>query len=185
MPNFKIYSIQDASIAAQPLLEGALQKFGFVPNLMGSFAESPAVLQTYLNLGVLFDKTSLTPIEKQIVLLAASVENHCTYCVAAHSMIAKHMVKADPAIVDALRKLKPLPDKKLDAMATFTRAVVKQRGMVTESNLDSFINAGYTRAQVLEVVLGVTFKTLSNYANHIMHTPLDTLFQPEAWEEPV
>jgi len=184
MSQFNIYSIPKAPLAAQSLLEGAQQNYGFVPNLLGGLAESPTVLQAYLNLGAILDKTSLTPVERQVVLLSASIENHCAYCVAAHSIIAKHMVKADAAMVNALREQQPLPDKKLDALATFTRAVVKQRGMVVGKTLDSFIAAGYSRAQVLEVVLGVTMKTLSNYANHIMHTPLDAQFQAEAWEEP-
>lgn len=184
MSQFNIFSIPKAPLAAQPLLEGARQNYGFVPNLLGGLAESPTVLQAYLNLGVILDKTSLTPVERQVVLLAASIENHCAYCVAAHSIIAKHMIKADAAMVKALREQQPLPDKKLDALATFTRAVVKRRGMVVGKALDNFIAAGYSRAQVLEVVLGVTMKTLSNYANHIMHTPLDAQFQAEAWEEP-
>ncbi len=184
MSQFNIYSIQKAPLAAQPLLEGAQQKFGFVPNLLGGFAESPTVLQAYLDIGALFDRTSLTPVEQQVVLLAASVENHCIYCVAVHSMLAKHKAKADAAIVNALREQQPLPDKKLDALATFTRAVVKQRGRGVGKALDNFIGAGYSRAQVLEVVLGVTMKTLSNYANHIIHAPLDSQFQTEAWDAP-
>jgi len=184
MSQFNIYSIQNAPLAAQPLLEGAQQKFGFVPNLLGGFAESPTVLQAYLDIGALFEKTSLTPVEQQVLLLAASVENHCIYCVAVHSMLAKHKAKADAAIVSALRERLPLPDKKLDALAAFTRAVVEQRGKVTGIALDNFIGAGYSRSQVLEVVLGVTMKTLSNYANHIIHAPLDSQFQAEAWDAP-
>jgi len=184
MSQFNIYSIQNAPIAAQPLLEGAQQKFGFVPNLLGGLAESPTVLQAYLDIGALFDRTSLTSVEQQVVLLAASIENHCIYCVAVHSMLAKHKAKADAAIVDALREQQPLTDKKLDALATFTRVVVEQRGKVTGIALDNFIAAGYSRSQVLEVVLGVTMKTLSNYANHIIHAPLDSQFQAEAWDAP-
>ncbi|PPK75995.1 putative peroxidase-related enzyme [Methylobacter tundripaludum] len=184
MSQFNIYSIQNAPIAAQPLLEGAQQKFGFVPNLLGGLAESPTVLQAYLDIGALFDRTSLTSVEQQVVLLAASIENHCIYCVAVHSMLAKHRAKADVAIVDALREQQPLTDKKLDALATFTRVVVEQRGKVTGIALDNFIAAGYSRSQVLEVVLGVTMKTLSNYANHIIHAPLDSQFQAEAWDAP-
>jgi len=184
MSQFNIYSIQNAPLAAQPLLEGAQQRFGFVPNLLGGLAESPTVLQAYLDIGALFDRTSLTSVEQQVVLLAASIENHCIYCVAVHSMLAKHKAKADAAIVDALREQQPLTDKKLDALATFTRVVVEQRGKVTGIALDNFIAAGYSRSQVLEVVLGVTMKTLSNYANHIIHAPLDSQFQAEAWDAP-
>lgn len=184
MSQFKIHSIQTASAAAQPLLEGSLKKYGFIPNLHGGLAEAPAALAAYIELTALFDQTSLSPTERQVVLLVVSAENHCTYCVAAHSMIAKHMVKADPAIIDAIRNLQPLPDKKLDALANFTRHVLKNRGTVCGKTLDNFITAGFSRAQVLEVVLGVTFKTLSNYTNAIINAPLDNAFQAEAWEEP-
>lgn len=185
MSQFTFYPIEKAPKAAQALLADAQQKYGFIPNLLAGFAESPATLQAYLDLGAVLNKTSLTPVEQQVVLLAASAENHCTYCVAAHSLIAKRMVKADADIVKALRELKSLPDSKLNALAIFTRAVVKQRGNVVGNALDEFLNAGYTRQQVLEVVLGVAMKTLSNYANHIMDTPLDSAFQPEAWDVPV
>jgi len=184
MSQFKIHSIQTAPAIAQPLLEGSLKKYGFIPNLHGGLAEAPAALKAYIELTALFDQTSLSPTERQVVLLVVSTENHCSYCVAAHSMIAKHMVKADPAIIDAIRNLQPLPDTKLDALASFTRNVVKNRGVVCGQTLDKFITAGYTLAQVLEVVLGVTLKTLSNYTNHIINTPLDATFQAEAWEEP-
>jgi len=63
--------------------------------------------------------------------------------------------------------------------------VVEQRGRVSGKAVDNFISAGYSRSQVLDVVLGVTMKTLSNYANHIIHAPLDSQFQAEAWNEPV
>ena len=184
MSQFQIHSILTANTTAKPLLEGSLEKYGFVPNLHGGLAEAPATLKAYIELTALFDQTSFSPTERQVILLTISVENHCTYCVAAHSMIAKHMAKADPAIVEALRNGKPLPDSQLDALAGFTRAVVKNRGLVCGQTLDKFITAGYSRAQVLEVLLGVAFKTLSNYTNHIIHAPLDTAFQAEAWEEP-
>jgi uncharacterized peroxidase-related enzyme len=184
MSQFKIHSIRTAPAAAQALLEGSLKKYGFIPNLHGGLAEAPAALKAYIELTALFDQTSLNPTERQVVLLVVSAENHCTYCVAAHSTIAKQMVKADPAIIDAVRQMQPLPDTKLDALASFTRAVVKNRGVVCGQTLDNFIMAGYSRTQVLEVVLGVTFKTLSNYTNHIIDTPLDAAFQAEVWEEP-
>jgi uncharacterized peroxidase-related enzyme len=184
MTEFKIHNPKSAPVEAQKLLDNSLHKYGFVPNLHGGLAESPAALQAYLELTRLFDSTSLTPAERQVVLIAASVENHCSYCVAAHSMIARQMVKIDSAVVDALRQGQPLPDSKLEVLAVFTRAVVKQRGMVTGKPLADFISAGYNRAQVLDVFLGVAMKTLSNYTNHIIDTPLDKQFQSEAWDNP-
>ncbi|MGR9088597.1 MAG: carboxymuconolactone decarboxylase family protein [Gammaproteobacteria bacterium] len=183
MSQFNIHSITTAPAAARPLLEGSLKKYGFVPNLHGGLAEAPAALQAYIELTALFDQTSLSPTERQVILLAASVENRCAYCVAAHSTIAGRMVRADPEIVNALRNREPLPDSRLDALATFTRAVVKNRGVVCGQTLGNFITAGYSRSQVLEVMLGVAMKTLSNYTHHIIDTPLDTAFQAEAWED--
>ncbi|WGS87656.1 carboxymuconolactone decarboxylase family protein [Methylomonas sp. UP202] len=184
MSQFQIHSILTANASAKPLLEGSLKKYGFVSNLHGGLAEAAAALKAYIELTALFDQTSFCPTERQVILLAISAENHCTYCVAAHSMIAKHMAKSDPAIIEALRNGKPLPDSQLDALAGFTRAVVKNLGLVCGQTLEKFIAAGYSRAQVLEVLLGVAFKTLSNYTNHIINTPLDVAFQAEAWEEP-
>jgi AhpD family alkylhydroperoxidase len=138
MSQFQIHSILTANATAKPLLEGSLKKYGFVPNLHGGLAEAPATLKAYIELTALFDQTSFSPTERQVILLAISVENHCTYCVAAHSMIAKHMAKADPAIVEALRNGKPLPDSKLEALASFTRAVVKNLRRDLRSNLRQF-----------------------------------------------
>ena len=85
-------------------------------------------------------------------------------------------------MVDALRDGGVLSDLRLDALATFVRQVVRQRGWVEHANIEAFIDAGFTRAQVLEVVLGVAQKTLSNYANHLMKTPLDAAFESERWQ---
>ncbi|MBE0434770.1 MAG: carboxymuconolactone decarboxylase family protein, partial [Methylomicrobium sp.] len=173
MSLFKIHSIEQAPTESRPLLTGAHKKFGFVPNLLGELSEAPATLEAYLTLNSIFDKTSLSPVERQIVLIAASIENDCTYCVAVHSIIAKNMVKADARIIDALRKQNPIPDEKLQALVEFTQKIVEQRGFVDEQTLNAFIDAGYSNRQVLEVIFGVAFKTLSNYANHVMETPLD------------
>lgn len=185
MAQFNIHSLAEAPAAAQPLLDGALRQFGAIPNLLGRLAEAPATLQAYLDLGALMEKTSLTPVERQVVLLAASVENRCAYCVAAHSMVAKRMAKADAALVDAIRQQRPLPDAKLQALALFTRAMVERRGRVAGEALGAFLAAGYSQQQALEVLLGVTMKTLSNYANHLMGmTPVDAAFADEAWAAP-
>jgi uncharacterized peroxidase-related enzyme len=181
MDTFTIHATQQAPAKAKPLLDGVKQKYGFVPNLFGALAEAPATLEAYIELGALLEKSSLNPVEQQVVLIVTSVENNCDYCVAAHSLVAKHMVKADAAVVDAMRQQKPIADGKLQALAEFTRAVVRQRGVVSGKPLQAFMAAGYARQQALEVILGVSMKTLSNYANNMMHTTLDDAFKPEAW----
>lgn len=181
MTTFTIHSSTQAPEQSKPLLEAVQKKYSFVPNLFGALAEAPAALKAYIDLGIELEHSSLSATEQQVVLIATSVENGCEYCVAAHSLVAKHMVKVDAAVVDALRNKSTIPDSRLQALAEFTRAVVNHRGSVSGKPLESFMAAGFTKKQVLEVILGVAMKTLSNYANNLMNTPLDAPFQPEAW----
>lgn len=182
MISFTTHTLESAPAAARPLLESAKAKLGFIPNLYGNLAEAPEALQAYFDLSAQFDKTSFTPVERQVVLLAISTENNCEFCVAAHSLIARKMVKVPDAIVEALRQFTLLPDAKLDALANFTRAVVRDRGFVAPGALEAFLKAGYTRRQVIEVVLGVSMKTLSNYVNHLTGTKTNPEFAAETWK---
>lgn len=181
MNQFPNHSSASAPAAARPILEQAEQKLGFVPNLYGNLAEAPAALNAYVTLSGIFDETSLNATERQVVLLATSVENRCEFCVTAHSVIAKHMLKVDPKVVTALRDGTTLPDTKLQALAEFTLAVVRERGWVVGAKLDAFFAAGYAPRQALEVVLGVAMKTLSNYANHLAGTEINEQFASERW----
>lgn len=183
MNTFKLHTLNSAPAGALPILEAAQKGLGFIPNLYAHLAEAPVALEAYKQLGALLEKSSLTPEEQQVVLIAVSIENRCEYCVAAHSFIARNMVKVDGARVDALRGQNELQDKKLDALVAFTRAVVRERGWVSGGHeLIDFLAAGYTQQNALEVVLGVSMKTLSNYANHLTGTPLDAAFASEAWQ---
>ena len=130
-----------------------------------------------------FGQSSLTPTEQQVVSLTASRVNECEYCIAAHSAVAK-LGDVPASVVDALRDDEPLADPRFESLRSFTRQVVEQRGWVGEAAVDTFIEAGFSRAQVLEVVLGVAMKTLSNYANHIAKPELDAAFQVAEWRAP-
>lgn len=183
MSLFQLHTVDSAPDGSKPLLADGQKRMGFLPNLYAGLAESPAALQGYFDLSAALAKTQLTPAQQQVVLLITSVENGCTYCVAAHSMIARKMAKADPAVVAALREQRPIPDPKLEALAQFTRRVVQQRGWLDDAAVQAFLDAGYSRANVLDVIMGVTMKTLSNYANHLLLTPLDAAFEAERWEK--
>ncbi len=162
------------------LLEGAEKAFGFVPNLIGTMAESPAATKGYLTIRQIFDETSFSPTERQLVILAASRYNECHYCVAAHSVVAE-MQKVPNDVIQAIRSDRPIGDPRLEALRTFTTAVVDKRGWVSEDDIEAFLEAGYAKEQILEVILGVSMKTLSNYVNHIAQTPLDTAFAGKVW----
>jgi len=179
---YTVHSAETAPEASKETLVGAKKAFGFLPNLLGMMAEAPALVKGYVTLSGIFDSSSLTATEKQIVLITTSVENGCEYCVAAHSVIAS-MQKVDHAIVDALRNGKPIADAKLEALHRFTALVVKSRGWPSEQDVATFQAAGYTRANILEVVLGVSLKTMSNYANHVAGTPIDDAFVTAIWKK--
>ncbi|MBI3285621.1 MAG: carboxymuconolactone decarboxylase family protein [Burkholderiales bacterium] len=182
MNQYVFHTPETAPESARPILAAAQQKLGFVPALYAGLANAPAALEAYIALSGYFDNTSLSPIERQVVLLATSVENGCEFCVAAHSLIAKKMAGVPEQVVDALRAGKLPADARLAALTAFTRAVVQERGWVAEHTaFKQFLEAGYSRAQALEVILGVTQKTLSNYANHLLQTSLDPAFESERW----
>ncbi len=177
---FPYHDIASAPKAAEASLRQTEQRFGMLPNLMRKMATAPALLDGYLTLGALFEQTSLSPAEQQVVLLTVSRENRCTYCVGAHSVLAD-MAEVPAAVTDALREGRSLPDPRLEALRRFTAAVVADRGWVSEAELSTFMDAGYAQQQVLEVILGVGMKTLSNYTNHVTGTELDSAFAHRAW----
>ena len=157
MNTFITHTVESAPQAAQAVLKGAQKGLGFIPNLYANMAESPVVLNAYTTLAGKFEKSSFSSTEQQVVLLTASVVNNCEFCVAAHSVIAKQMQKVDADVVNAVRDGNAITDARLEALATFTKA------------------------QALEVVLGVTMKTLSNYTNHLTETVVNEDFAAEAW----
>lgn len=181
MATFPLHTPDTAPEAAGETLRSVFASLGFLPNLYAHLAEAPAVLDAYLALSRQFDRTSLTAAQRQVVLLAASVENGCEFCVAAHSMLASGPAGVQAGVVDALRRRSTLPDARLDALATFTRLVVRERGGVAGEATDALLDAGFTRQQALEVVLGVAMKTLSNYANHLTGTKTNEEFAGFAW----
>jgi len=183
MPPFQSYTIDTAPAASKAGLEDTQRAFGFVPNLQSYMAESPELLAGYSALWDLFSKSTLTPHEQQVVYLSASFENGCHYCVAGHSTLAQ-MMKMNDDVVAALRAGTLLPEAKLEALHRFATAVVRERGLVPEADVDAFLAAGYTRRNVLEVVLGVATKVISNYTNHIVHTPYDGFMKGNEWTKP-
>jgi AhpD family alkylhydroperoxidase len=183
MAKFTTHTLETAPASSKPVLEEVKKAFGFVPNLQSGMAESPELLTAYSTLWDLFSKTSLTQVEQQIVYLTANYENECHYCMAGHTQLAK-MQHIDDAVVQAIRSGKPIADAKLEALHSFTTKVVRNRGFVPDDGVDGFLAAGYTKRNVLEVVLGVGTKTLSNYTNHIVHTELDPFMKGAEWSKP-
>ena len=182
MATFNIHNVETAPEKSKKFLEGAKTKYGMVPNLLGLLAESPVAVETYETLADLFSKSSLRPTERNLVWLTINYENNCHYCMAAHTGIAKSQ-KVDDAIIEAIRNGESLDDPRLESLRSFTRSLVVNRGWVDGEQVDAFLATGFTKENVLDILVGISHKVLSNYSNHIATTPIDAPFKKFAWEK--
>lgn len=180
MTTYAPHSIESAPDASKPILKAAKAKLGFLPNLMATMAESPVMVESYLTLMGLFDKTDLSETERQIILMTNNRLNGCTYCMAAHTAVCK-MAGVDEGVIEALRSGKPIDDPKLEALRKFSAIIHETRGWASEEQVETFLAAGYTKQTVLEVIVGTSLKVLSNYTTPIVKPELDAGFVPLAW----
>lgn len=178
---FPSHDLDTAPEGSKPLLENSQKAFGRLPGLHRVLAESPQAFEGYQLLHKLFTETDFDAEEMTVVWQAINVENGCHYCVPAHTGIAK-MMKVSQDITDALRNETALPTAKLEALRTFTVQMVRERGNVTDEQMKAFFDAGYGHRAVLDVILGLAQKTMSNYINHVAVTPVDEVFHPLKWE---
>ena len=182
MSIFPIHTPDTAPEAARPILEGARRKFGFVPNLLGALAESPAALEASVAVSDILGRSSFDAAEREVVLTTVSATNDCAYCVAAHTAIAE-LAKVPAEVIAAVSEDRPIDEPRLEALRRFTKIVLDKRGWATEADVQALLAAGFERRHALDVVLAVSFKTLLNYADHIIGTPLDAAFAGTAWQK--
>lgn len=175
--SFTVHTAESAPAGSRAALEAIQSRYGFLPNLAATVAESPGALKGLFASIEAYDDPALTltPLERQIVLIATSVENRCDFCVAAHSMLASSL-GLERAQIERLQSGQSLADDRLEALRVFTTEVVRQRGWIDSAAIESFFAAGFDRGQVFEVALGVALKTLTNYINHIAGTEVNPQF---------
>ncbi len=179
-----LLAISEAPEDSRALLEIAKTQMGRVPNMYAEMANSPGLLGTYrFGYDEFRRHSGFNPAEQEVVFLAISRFNGCTYCVGVHSVIADRN-KVPTEITDAIRAGEPIGDAKLQALNQFTNRMVATRGRPSDEELAQFLAAGYTERQALEIILAIAVKTLSNYSNHLFDTPLDEAFAHRAWTEP-
>jgi alkylhydroperoxidase family enzyme len=182
MIEFQLHDETTAPEGSKAILAKSKKSFGMIPGLHAVMAEAPGLLEGYTQIGELFQNSSFDNDELTVIWQTVNVEHACHYCVPAHTGIAK-MMKVDDAITEALRNETALTNARLEALRTFTLSVVRDRGNVAESAVQAFLDAGFTRRQILEVVLGVSMKVMSNYTNHLAQTPVDAPFREYVWNK--
>lgn len=183
MSTYPIHGIDTAPEDSRPLLQGLQQNLGMIPNLAAAMAESPALLKSFLTVREIYQGGTFTPVEIEVLSLTAAFENNCAWCMTFHTRMARN-AGVSPESLEALRAGRPPVEPRLGVLSDFAREMVRLRGGVGNAALERFHEAGYTRAQALEVVLGMGFSLMANYAGHLTKAPLDAPLQPHAWEPP-
>lgn len=177
MTNFTVYTPANAPAKSKSFFARWQERLGFTPNVVGVMAESPALLEGYANLGVAFEGGLFSPVERSIINMVPSLLNGSAYCVAAHTALGEK-AGVPREILTALREEKPLKDPRLEALRIFVIAAMKKMGRVDARDLDAFYKVGFTKAHVLEVILGLSINLIGNYVNHIAAPVLDKALEP-------
>src|SRR5271165_1396568 len=162
-------TLADAPSASQPFLEAVKRKLGTVPNMFKLVSLSPAALEGYTSLSNALDKGSLPPATRERIALAIAEVNGCDYCLSAHSYIGKNLVKLDEAEIAANRAGKS-SDPRADAAVRFAVKLAEERGHVSDASLQAVKEAGYSDADIVEIVLHVALNIWTNYLNETAKT---------------
>ena len=170
MSNFNVPKREEVSSANQAIFDNLEKAVGFVPNLYATYAYSENALGNYLTFANA--KTSLKAKEKEAVNLAVSEVNGCEYCLSAHTAIGKMNGFTDDQILE-LRAGRASFDNKLDALARLSRNITENRGVTDAAVLENFFEAGWTKENLIDTILLVGDKTISNYINNTAQTPID------------
>jgi uncharacterized peroxidase-related enzyme len=177
-------TLEDAPDGAKAGIEQAQKNNGFLPNLIRLLANAPTALETYQTVSRINAHTGLTAAEREAVQITAAAIHGCGFCVAGHTAVTYKKLGLSEAVVNALRDEAAVPDRRLEAVRLFTRAVIRSRGNVTDEELSAFRAAGFTDPNALEVVLGVSLATLCNFANNLGRPELNPELAPYAWVNP-
>ncbi len=165
-------TIADAPAKAQPLLEAVNAQLGVVPNMFRLIANSPQTLEAYLGVSAALGKGALPAATRERIALAVAEVNGCDYCLSAHTYLGKNLAHLDDAEI-AANRAGASTDPKADAAVRFAARIARQRGQVSDADLSAVKLAGYSDAQVLEIVMHVAINTFTNYVNEVFATDID------------
>lgn len=165
-------TIDAAPASSRPQLEAVQKQLGSVPNLFRVVANSPAALEGYLGMSGALAKGSLSAATRERIALVVAQINGCGYCLSAHSYLGKHRTHLSDAEIAANRHGGSL-DPKADAAVRFAARIVRERGHVSDADLEAVRTAGYDDAQIVEIVQHVALNTWTNYINNVARTEID------------
>ncbi len=176
MATFNVPTREEVSANNQAIFDNLKKAVGFVPNLYATYAHSENALGNYLNLSNA--KTSLSNKEKEVVNLIVSEVNNCQYCKAAHTAIGKMNGFTDDQILE-LRSGSASFNPKYDALVKLAQNITENRGAADQDYVDRFLNAGYTKENLIDTIVLIGDKTISNYLHRVTQVPVDFPAAPE------
>jgi alkylhydroperoxidase family enzyme len=182
MPNYPVHTIASAPEKSKPALEQLQKVFGILPNLPAVIANSPKLINALVGLFAQVHSPGLSEAENQIVLLTDAVTNSSAYAVAFHTTLALQQ-GIDSEETSAIREGHLPRDKRFAALSNLAKTLIEKRGHLSGQELDSFIAAGFTKEQVLEVIAIVAASTITNYTGTIANPPLEDAFLEHAWQD--
>lgn len=170
MKHFEVPTREKVSAANKAIFDELKSKLGFVPNIYATYAYSDNALGRYLTFSS--GKTSLSNKEKEAVFLIVSQVNNCVYCQAAHTAIGKMNGFTDEQIIE-LRKGGAAFDSKLDALVKLAKSIIENRGKISDDVLNAFYAAGYNNENLIDTIVTVGDKTITNFLHKVTNIPLD------------
>jgi AhpD family alkylhydroperoxidase len=180
MQTFPVHTIDSAPEASKPSLQTLQGLFGMIPNIAGAMSTSPVLIASLVGLFQKVHGGSFSEAQVQVLLLTNAVTNSCAWAVAFHSALAlKEGVES--ADVQAIRERQAPRSPKLAALSTLARTLIEKRGRLEDSDVSRFLQAGFEKAHLLEVIGAVAASTITNYTGNITKPPLEAAFEPYTW----
>jgi len=180
MQSFPIHTLESAPEQSKPSLETLQGAFGTIPNIAGAMSTSPVLIDSLVSLFQKVHGGSFSEKQIQVLLLTNAVTNTCAWAVAFHSALALQ-AGVEPADVQAIRQHQTPQEPKNAALSTLARTLIEKRGRLDDSDLSRFLQTGFEKAHLLEVIAVVAASTITNYTGNITQPPLETAFEAYAW----
>jgi alkylhydroperoxidase family enzyme len=181
MTDFPVHTIESAPEGSKPALEQLQSAFGMIPNLLGAMSTSPVLINSLVGLFGKVHGGSFTEAQVQILLLTDAVINASSWAVAFHSALALQE-GIDSADVTAIREGRLPKDSKFSALSFLAKTLIEKRGHLSDADISRFLDAGFGKEHLLEVIAAVSASTITNYTANITRPPLDGPFQAHVWQ---
>jgi uncharacterized peroxidase-related enzyme len=170
MATFSVPSRADVSANNQNIFDNLQKGLGFVPNLYAYFAKNDTALGDYLTLQN--RKSTLSSKEREVINLVVSQINDCRYCQSAHTVLGKMNGFSEEQILE-IRTGEASFDSKLNALAVFTSSITINRGKPDAKTVEHLLAAGYTEANVIDIIIVIGDKIISNFIHGFSQLPID------------